>query len=259
MIQTWVKICAIAFSWCAIISVHAEVEERFDPACRTFSTYMDVGYDQPQRPQFLFTSRKNWLNDPNGLVYYDGEWHMYFQHNARKNGDGEKTWGHAVSKDMIHWEQLPHAILPYTSGSGKGGVIWSGSAVVDHNNSLGKQVGDIKTIVAFFTHTAGPMEQCAAYSTDRGRTFKLINEGDAVVPNQGIWKGERDPKVFWHQATKRWVMAVIVGGPDKLVRVWNSDDLVNWKKAGDFSRTFVECFDLYQLAVDGNDNNKKWV
>ena len=163
--------------------------------------------------------------------------------------------GHAVSKDMIHWEQLPHAILPYTSGSGKNGVIWSGSAVVDHNNSLGKQIGDTKMIVAFFTHTAGPMEQCAAYSTDRGRTFKLINKGDAVVPNQGIWKGERDPKVFWHAETKKWVMAVIVGGPDKLVRTWHSDDLVTWKKAGDFSRSFVECFDMYQLPVLDEEGN----
>jgi len=127
-----------------------------------------------------------------------------------KNGDGEKSWGHAGSTDLIHWEQLPHAILPYKSGSGKGGAIWSGSAVVDHNNSLGKQAGDIKTIVAFFTHTANPMEQCAAYSIDRGRTFRLINQGDAVVPNQGLWRGERDPKVFWHEPTGKWVMAVIV-------------------------------------------------
>ena len=249
----------------AASALAAEVEEegapkeRFNPECRTFSSYKDVGYDQKQRPQFHFTSRKNWLNDPNGLVYYDGEWHLFFQHNPRRNGDGEKCWGHAVSKDLLHWEQLPHAILPYKSGSGKGGVIWSGSAVVDHNNSLGKQVGDVKTIVAFFTHTAGPMEQCAAYSTDKGRTFKLINEGDAVVPNQGIWKGERDPKVFWHDATKKWVMAVIVGGPDKLVRIWNSDDLVDWKEAGDFSRHFAECFDMYPLSVDGDRNNRKWV
>jgi len=251
------------------VSVHGTVasDPLFDPARRTFASYMDVGYDQPQRPQFHFTSRKNWLNDPNGLVQYNGEWHMYFQHNARRNGDGEKSWGHAVSKDMIHWEQLPHAILPYTSKSDKNGVIWSGSAVVDHNNSLGKQalrpgsekLGDIKTIVAFFTHTTAPMHQCAAYSTDKGRTFTLINGGDAVVPNQGVWKGERDPKVFWHEATKKWVMAVIIAGPDRLVRIWNSDDLVNWQKAGDFSRTFCECFDIYQLPVDGDENNKKWV
>ena len=243
----------------AFLELKAEDDPRFNKKHMTFESYKDVGYDQKYRPQFHFTSRKNWLNDPNGLVYYDGEWHMYFQHVSIKNGDGPKSWGHAVSKDMLHWEQLPHAILPYKSGSGKGGVIWSGSAVVDHNNSLGKQVGDTKTLVAYFTLTAGPMEQCAAYSTDKGRTYTLINDGDPVVPNQGIWKGERDPKVFWHEATKKWIMAVIVAGPDKLVRIWNSDDMVNWTKTGDFSRNFVECFDMYELPLDGNKNNTKWV
>lgn len=247
---------------CATCSTNGQgvaAETRYDSKWRTFDSYMDVGYGQEQRPQFHFTSRKNWLNDPNGLVYYDGEWHLYFQHNAMSTGDGPKAWGHAVSKDLLHWEQLPHAILPYTSGSGKGGVIWSGSAVVDHKNSLGKQVGDVKTIVAFFTHTTSPMEQCAAYSTDKGRTFTLINEGDALVPNQGIWKGERDPKVFWHEASSKWVMAVIVAGPDKLIRIWNSDDLVTWEKAGDFSGDFVECFDIYPLPVDGDKTNMRWV
>ncbi|MBF0197486.1 MAG: glycoside hydrolase family 32 protein, partial [Planctomycetes bacterium] len=145
------------------------------------------------------------------------------------------------------------------SENGKNGVIWSGSAVVDHNNSLGKNTKDTKAIVAFFTHTANPMHQCAAYSLDRGRTFTLINGGNAIVPNQGIWKGERDPKVFWHEKSKKWVMAVIVAGPDKLVRIWHSDDLVNWKKAGDFSRHFVECFDMYELPVDGDSSNTRWV
>jgi fructan beta-fructosidase len=242
-----------------ISPLKAEKDPRFQQKHMTFETYQDVGYDQKYRPQFHFTSRKNWLNDPNGLVYYDGEWHLYFQHVAIKNGDGPKVWGHAVSNDLLHWEQLPHAILPYQSGSGKGGVIWSGSAVVDHQNHLGKQLGDTKTIVAYFTHTADPMEQCAAYSTDRGRTFTLINDGDAVVANQGVWKGERDPKVFWHEPSERWIMAVILAGPDKLIRIWNSDDMVNWTQVGEFSRDFVECFDMYELPVDGDRNNTRWV
>lgn len=234
-------------------------QDVFDSKWRTFQSYEDTDYKQKMRPQFHFTSKKNWLNDPNGLVYLDGEWHMFFQHNSLRNGDGGKVWGHAVSEDLISWRQLPHAILPYKNTKGKSGVIWSGSAVIDHNNSLKKQVGKTQTLVAFFTHTTSPMQQCAAYSTDKGRTFTLINGGDPVVPNQGVWKGERDPKVFWHEKTQKWVMAVIIAGPDKLIRIWNSDNLVNWKRVGDFSRDFVECFDMYELAVDGNPQKKKWV
>lgn len=99
----------------------------------TFPLYDQVGYDQKLRPQFHFTSRMGWLNDPNGMVYYDGEWHMLFQHFAKGNANGPKSWGNAVSSDLMHWEQLPHAINPYAKIDGSEGVhaIWSGSAVVD--------------------------------------------------------------------------------------------------------------------------------
>ncbi|MHC4250415.1 MAG: glycoside hydrolase family 32 protein, partial [Planctomycetota bacterium] len=180
-----------------------------DPRHRTFASYMDVGYDQPFRAQFHFSSRKNWLNDPNGMVYYDGEYHLYFQHHALGLGPGPKSWGHAVSRDLVHWKQLPHAILPYSNGA-----IWSGTAVVDRNNSLGKQVGDTKTIVAYYTKTQPKPKhfiQSAAYSTDRGRTFTLIRKGEAVVPNQGFSHGERDPKAFWHEESRKWIMVLILG------------------------------------------------
>ena len=114
---------------------------------------------------------------------------------------GNMSWGHAVSKDMVHWEQLPHAILPYG-----GGTIFSGTAAVDHNNTLGKQKGDVKTLLACFTLAKRPFYQALAYSTDKGRTFELLNEGKAVVPNQGLDRGERDPKIFWHEPSKKWVM-----------------------------------------------------
>ncbi|NQT87752.1 glycoside hydrolase family 32 protein, partial [bacterium] len=227
-----------------------------DAAHRTFPSYLDVGYDQPRRPQFHFTSRKNWLNDPNGMVHYDGEYHLYFQHHALGLGPGKKSWGHAVSKDMVHWEQLPHAILPYS-----GGAIWSGTAVVDHNNSLGKQVGDTKTIVAFFTLATRPkFFQAAAYSTDRGRTFTLVKKGEAVVPNQ-MSVGERDPKVFWHAAGKKWVMVLWVGGGrPSTIRFFTSDNMVDWTVAGDIKRAWAaECMDFVELPVDGDAKNKKWV
>ena len=108
---------------------------------QTFPSYGEVGYDQPFRPKFHFTSLKNWINDPNGLTYYDGEYHLFFQHNPLGPGWGNMTWGHAVSPDMVHWKQLPHALLPYGNG-----YMFTGSGVVDENNSLGKQVGDTKTL-----------------------------------------------------------------------------------------------------------------
>lgn len=229
---------------------------QFDPVHRTFALYGDVGYDQKLRPQFHFSSRKNWINDPNGMVYYDGEWHLYFQHCALSVNRGPKSWGHAVSKDMVHWEQLPHAILPYDKGA-----IWSGTAVVDHNNSLGKQVGDTKTLVAFFTTTwKDGFYQAMAYSIDRGRTYTLYNNGEPVVPNQGVMKGERDPKVFWDAARQKWKMILIVGGKERLIRIFESDNLTDWVKAGDINRQWAaECIDLFQLPVDGDRNNMKWV
>lgn len=229
---------------------------QFDPAHRTFATYSDVGYDQKLRPQFHFSSRKNWINDPNGMVYYDGEWHLYFQHCALSVNRGPKSWGHAVSKDMVHWEQLPHAILPYDKGA-----IWSGTAVVDHNNSLRKQVGETKTLVAFFTTTwKDGFYQAMAYSTDRGRTYTLHNNGEAVVPNQGFSKGERDPKVFWDERRQKWKMVLILGGKERVIRIFESDNLTDWVKAGDINRNWAaECIDLFQLPVDGDRNDMKWV
>ena len=240
---------------------------------QTFQSYLDVGYDQKHRPQFHLTSRMNWLNDPNGMVYYDGEYHLFFQHNPMANKWGNMTWGHAVSKDMLHWEQLPHAILPYD-----GGTIFSGTAAVDENNTLGKQQGDVKTLVASYTLAMrGPFYQAIAYSTDKGRTFELLNEGKAVVPNQGIERGERDPKIFWHEPTKKWVMILwvkkAVTAKDKQrkrlkdvpispgkVRFFTSDNLTDWEVASDFDRDWVfECMDFVHLPVDGDANNKKWL
>ena len=160
---------------------------------------MDVAYSQSHRPQFHFTSRKNWLNDPNGLVYHDGEYHMFFQHNPLDVHWGNMTWGHAVSRDMVHWVQFPHAILPYD-----GGTIFSGTAAVDQDNTLGVRQGDVKTIVAAFTFAREPFGQSLAYSTDRGRTFRLWNQGKPVVPNNGYDAQERDPKIFWHEPSQKW-------------------------------------------------------
>ena len=237
---------------------------RMNQEMQTFESYKDIGYDQALRPQFHFTSLKNWHNDPNGMVWYEGEYHLFFQHNPKGVEWGNMTWGHAVSPDMVHWKQLPHAILPYG-----GGTIYSGTAVVDYNNCLGKQTGATKTIVAIFSFAKEPFYQAAAYSTDKGRTFHLVNNGGPVVPNQGFDKSERDPKIFWHETSKKWVMVLWVkrgskeGTPEEKlgkVRFFTSDNLTGWTVASDMDREWVfECMDFVELPVDGNIHNKKWL
>ena len=229
---------------------------------QTFASYHGIGYNQILRPQFHFSSLKNWINDPNGMVYYDGEYHLYFQHNPTGIKWGNMTWGHAVSTDMIHWKQLPHAILPYNKST-----IFSGSAAVDEQNVLGKQVGKIKTIVAIYT--AWGNGQAGAYSTDMGRTFQLLNNGKPIVEATGMNKGERDPYIFWHEVSKKWIMVLWIKkaakegtDEDKMgkVRIYTSDNLIDWKIASDFDREWVyECMNLVELPIDGNNRNKKWV
>ena len=151
---------------------------------QTFKSYASTKYDQVLRPQFHFTSKKNWINDPNGLIYYKGEYHMFFQHNPKSINWGNMTWGHAISRDMIKWVQLPHAILPYGNGT-----IFSGSAVVDYTNSLGKNTEKEKAIVAYFTHAQknkDPFYQAGAYSINRGRTFNLIDQGKPLVQTRAF-------------------------------------------------------------------------
>lgn len=264
--RRWAMAAAVLFSLCGHAAPWAGAQTTARAAVpaagaeqarlRTFPSYKDVGYDQSHRPQFHFTSRKNWLNDPNGLVYYDGEYHMFFQHNPLDVHWGNMSWGHAVSRDLVHWRQLPHAILPY-----RGGTIFSGTAVVDENDTLGVQRGDVKTIVAAYTFAREPFGQALAYSTDRGRTFWLWDGGRPVVENQGYDPQERDPKVFWHEPSQKWVMVLWVkqAMPGRVL-FFNSTDLVNWEVVSHFDRDWVfECMDLVELPVDGDPDNRKWL
>lgn len=225
------------------------------------SGYPGVGYDQPLRPQFHFTSRKNWHNDPNGMVF-DGEmYHLFFQHNPNGPAWGNMTWGHAVSTDMMHWQQLDHALMPYEI-EGRTGTIFSGTAVVDHNNSLGVQVGLRKTLVAFFTYANEQPNfyQAMAYSTDGGAKWTYHNDGRAVVPNQGLDKGERDPKVFWHEPSQHWVMVLWVQHKPGKVRFFTSKNLKDWMATSDLDRDWAyECMDLFFARVDGDASKTKCV
>ncbi|MCW1887640.1 glycoside hydrolase family 32 protein [Luteolibacter flavescens] len=218
-----------------------------------------IGYDQQHRPQFHFTSRRNWLNDPNGMVFDGEKYHLFFQHNPLGTGWGNMTWGHATSTDMIHWRQKDHALLPYQI-EGRSGTIFSGSAVVDHNNSLGVQTSSRKTLAAFYTYAHSSFYQALAYSTDGGVTWDYHDEGRAVVPYQGFDAGERDPKVFWHEASQKWVMLLWVQSGPGRIRFFTSTDLKEWTFASDLMRDWAfECMDMFPLPVDGNPAQTKWV
>jgi fructan beta-fructosidase len=212
-----------------------------------------LSYTERFRPGFHFTCRFGWLNDPNGLVFYEGEYHLFFQHNPDGTEWGNMTWGHAVSKDLIHWQQLSNAIEPYN-----GSMIFSGSAAVDEHNSAGLQQGSWKTMVALFTHATTPSGQAMAFSCNRGRSWKLFEGGRHMIPNQGLDPLERDPRLFWYEPCRRWIMVLWV--KPGTVRFFQSDDLKVWSMVSDFTAAdFFECPDLFELPVRENPDIKKWI
>ena len=215
-------------------------------------------YQETYRPQFHFTPARNWTNDPNGLVFYQGEYHLFFQHNPFAIDWGNMTWGHAVSPDMVHWTQLDHAIHP-----DKLGTIFSGSAVVDWHDTAGFQSGDEKTLVCIYTSAGDtseeskgqPFTQSIAYSTDRGRTWTK-HAGNPVLGH--VAGRNRDPKVVWHEPTHKWVMALFL---DKNgYALFGSPNLTEWTRLCDVEVPGAsECPDLFELAVDGDPANTRWV
>ena len=209
----------------------------------------DKLYDEPLRPQLRFSQKVGWNNDPNGMVYYDGEWHLFFQHNPVGWRWGNMTWGHAVSKDLIHWEQLPNALFPSTMARG---ACFSGSAAVDEFNTAGFQTGKEKVIVAALTDTGAG--EAIAYSNDRGRTFTWY-EGNPVVRHRG-----HDPNIMWYSPGKHWVMAVYDESKQygRNIAFYTSKDLKHWELQSHLPGYF-ECPDLIQLPVDGNKDNTRWV
>lgn len=208
-------------------------------------------YDEKLRPQFHFSSRRGWLNDPNGLVYFNGEYHMFYQHCPFcLQGWAAKYWGHAVSKDLVHWTELDDAIAPDARGP-----VWSGSAVVDHADTSGLGKPGAPAMVMFYTAAGNPFTQCLVSSTD-GRTFTK-SESNPVVGN--IASDNRDPKVVWHEPTKHWIMTLWVGTEGKpWIYFLGSKNLREWKQ---ISRVegFYECPDFFELPLDGDPAHKKWV
>jgi len=208
-------------------------------------------YREPLRPQFHFSSRRGWLNDPNGLVFYAGEYHLFYQHNPYGWAWGNMHWGHAVSKDLVHWDELPIALYPRKFGD----WAFSGSAVVDRENTSGFKSGTNDVLVLAYTSTG--RGECIAYSNDRGRTWTEY-DGNPVVKHRG-----RDPRLLWHAPTKRWVMAVYHepeanGKILQTIAFHSSPDLKNWTYHSEIEG-FFECPDLFELPVDGDQAKKLWL
>ncbi|WP_158866410.1 glycoside hydrolase family 32 protein [Maribellus comscasis] len=225
----------------------------------TSSTPEKGYYSELYRPQFHFTPEKNWHNDPNGLVYYKGEYHMFYQYNPYGNKWGNMHWGHTVSNDLVHWEHLPIALYP--DENSKDSVFctaFSGSAIVDEHNLLGKQEGDEKTLLAFYT--SQHCGQRIAYSTNKGRTWEKY-EGNPIIPFDEN-DDARDPKVFRHEPTQKWVMALYRKTENdditRGVSFYVSENLVDWEWKSHIVG-FFECPDLVQLPVTNRPGEKKWV
>ncbi|MEH1014361.1 GH32 C-terminal domain-containing protein [Micromonospora sp. CPCC 206060] len=214
--------------------------------------------DEPHRPQIHFSPERNWMNDPNGLVWYQGEWHLFYQYNPESAQWGNMSWGHAVSRDLFHWEELP-VVLPYSSDE----HIFSGSIVVDEKNTSGLGRPGAPAMVAIYTSAypaTGIQAQSLAYSTDRGRTWTAY----AGNPVLDLGSREfRDPKVFWDAESGYWVMAVVLATEHK-VSFYRSADLTSWTHLSDFGPANAtggvwEVPDLFELPVDGDPRRTKWV
>jgi fructan beta-fructosidase len=219
---------------------------------------MDEEFNE-YRPRYHFTPQRNWMNDPNGLVYKDGVYHLYYQHNPYATHWGHMSWGHATSPDLLHWQHLPIAIWEEPA---LGYTIFSGSAVVDKENTAGFGKG---AIVAIYTADYAQPEKRQdihiAWSTDNGSTFKQYAMNPVFTTGEAKFG---DPKVFWHAGDEKWIMVNICGRPQGHVDFYSSPDLRKWSYMSSFyaesdAPGIWECPDLFNLPVDGNPGNLKWV
>ncbi|WP_346236835.1 GH32 C-terminal domain-containing protein [Niabella insulamsoli] len=235
----------------------AATSKVFEPILQSDKDTNTNDYHEPLRAQFHFSPKRGWTNDPNGMVFYNGAYHLFFQHNPYGRKWGNMTWGHAVSKDLVHWTELDDAIHP-----DQGGPVFSGGAVVDENNISGLGKNGKPAMVLFHTGARG-WGQYMSWTTD-GTTFHRYEK--AVVPR--INKDNRDPKVIWHEPTKKWVMVVWVERGDNeqhSMQFLNSPDLKNWTPSSityggvGNDRYLFECPEFYELPVEGLPGVKKWV
>ncbi|MBC8875721.1 MAG: glycoside hydrolase family 32 protein [Planctomycetes bacterium] len=215
-------------------------------------------YDEALRPQFHVSQMRGWNNDPNGMCYYDGEYHFFWQCNPAGRNWANMYWGHATSPDMVHWTEQKRALRSF------GGDVenrhpkmavkncFSGSGNVDLNNTAGWQQGDEKTIVLAFTDTG--CGEALAYSTDRGKTWTYY-EGNPVIQHRG-----RDPKLIWYEPGKHWVIAVYDEDQEvgRNIAIYTSENLKEWELASKIPG-YYECAEIFELPVDGDASKTKWV
>jgi fructan beta-fructosidase len=248
MIHLKYFVMALLFVSCGTASLQNETE-------------VSPEYKEPHRPQVHFSPKEKWMNDPNGMVYLNGTYHLFYQHYPDSTVWGPMHWGHATSKDLVRWEHQPIALFPDSLG-----YIFSGSAVVDVNNTSGFGRDGKTPLVAIFTHhnpegkNAGKIDyqnQSIAYSLDEGKTWTKY-EGNPVVKNPGI-KDFRDPKVMWYEESKKWIMTLAT--KDR-VTFYSSKNLKEWTKESEFGEKVGahggvwECPDLFPLQYQGE---KVWV
>lgn len=234
-----------------------------DSATTKNAELVDDFMKEKHRPQFHFTPPSQWMNDPNGMFYYEGEYHLFYQHYPDSNVWGPMHWGHAVSKDLVIWQHLPIALEPDSLG-----YIFSGSAVVDWKNSSGFGSESNPPLIAIYTYHNMEYEQSGrsdyqsqgiAYSTDKGRSWTKYDQ-NPVLPNQGI-KDFRDPKVFWYGTDEKWIMTL---AESDHFSIYSSVDLKVWRKESDFGKKLGshagvwECPDLFEIKVEGSEETK-WV
>ncbi|MGW3811072.1 GH32 C-terminal domain-containing protein [Micromonospora sp. NPDC005113] len=227
----------------------AQPAQAGEPADYPEFPYQPTTYSEPYRGQFHFSSQGGWMNDPNGLLYYKGTYHFFYQHNPHGLGWDSIHWGHATSTDLVHWTQKPIALEPRVHP----GNLWSGAGVVDTANTSGLQTGAEQPMVVF----SGTNGVTVFYSNDAGRTFQTYNGGRPVVTMPGT---SRDPKVLWHEQSKQWVMVVWSDEGGNGANIYTSPNLLNWTFQSRFKASWLfECPDLFALPVDGDKNNMKWV
>ena len=218
------------------------------------SDTFDTANTEKFRPVYHHTPLYGWMNDANGLVYKDGEYHLYFQYNPYGSKWGNMHWGHSVSKDLVHWEHLAPAIARDTLGH-----IFSGSSIVDQENVAGYGVGSILVFYTSASDKNGQI-QCLAFSKDNGRTFTKYEKNPILCPADGL-RDFRDPKVFRYEPEDKWVMIV---SADKEMRFYDSKNLKDWNYMSSFGEGYgvqpcqFECPDMVELPVDGDLNRKKW-
>lgn len=227
------------------VSISSEPQMKL---CFEESDTMDLPnlYNEPFRPQVHFTTKNGWINDPNGMIFFEGKYHLFYQHNPCDSRWGNMHWGHAVSTDMLHWEETDIALFPDETGT-----MFSGSAIADENNLLGLQDGDTPTVLLYYTAT-DPFSQYMAYSTDGLKTIKKTNK--PVIPN--IIGSNRDPKVVFCEEWDAYALVLYL--TEDTYGLFRSSNLTHWDMIQKFSVTGEnECPDIFPINAD--NGQRKWV